>query len=242
MPTAASTNSLIAALPRNQRARFLQACEPAEIMPDDVLCKVGQPYRYAYFPQNGVISQMSTLNGHKPFEMRLIGYEGMLAATVLLGVREVPMPAIVQCPGIAMRISIERLRRQLQNSPELRKVLEGYLFLKLVELSVTAACSNFHSVDQRLARLLLLTHDRTRTKSFHLTHESLAAMLGARRSSVTIAAGALKTNGFIDYFRGEITILDRPGLESVSCECYERLNERRDMLQNGSSCPLTTRH
>lgn len=232
--TAPGTNSLIAALPPSQQARLLQACEPAEIMPDDVLCEAGQSYRYAYFPQNGVISQMSTLDGHKPLEMRLIGYEGMLAATVLLGVQEVPMPAIVQCPGIAMRISIARLRRLLRKSPELRKVLERYLFLQLLELSVTAACTRFHSVDQRLARLLLLTHDRTRTKRFHLTHESLAAMLGARRSSVTIAAGALKTNGVIDYLRGEIRILDRPGLESASCECYERLNERRDLLQTSN--------
>jgi CRP-like cAMP-binding protein len=228
--SAPSTNSLIAALPHSQRARLLRACEPVEMSFGDVLCEAGQPYRHAWFPHNGLISQTSTLNGHNPLDMGLIGQEGMLGATLLLGVDEAPLRARVQGPGLAMRIPVTRLRRVLGDSPVLRKVLGRYLHLRLVELSLTAACTRFHQIDQRLARLLLLAHDRAQADRFHLTHEALADMLGVRRSGVTVAAGALHEDGFIAYSRGEITILDRPGLESASCECYGKLNGRRDQL------------
>lgn len=231
MPAAPSPNILIAALPRSQRTRLLRTCEPVEMLFGDVLCEAGQSYRYAYFPHSGFISQVSAFDGHKPLETGLIGQEGMLGATILLGVIEVPMRAVVQGSGIAMRIPVTSLRRELRDSPGLRKVLERYLYLRLVELSLTAACSRFHLIDQRLARLLLLTHDRAGAEHFHITHETLADMLGVRRSGVTVAAGTLQADGVIGYSRGKITILDRPGLEFASCECYEELNGRRDQLQ-----------
>jgi CRP-like cAMP-binding protein len=229
--SAPSPNRLIAALPRSQRARLLRACEPVEMAFGEVLCEAGRPYRHAWFPHTGLISQVSTLNGHNPIEMGLIGQEGMLGATVLLGVDEVPIRAVVQVPGIAMRIPVARLRQELHDGPGLRKVLGRYLYLRLVELSLTTACTRFHNIDQRLSRLLLLTHDRARADRLHLTHEAVADMLGVRRSGVTVAAGALQADGLIAYSRGKITILDRPGLESATCECYGMFNGRRDQLQ-----------
>lgn len=230
LPHPQHPNDLIAALPRRQQAGLTSACEPVELLLGDVLCEAGQRSRYAYFPHSGLISQVTALDGHKPLDMGLIGREGMLGATVLLGVDEVPMRAVVQSPGIAMRIPVGLLRRELRNSRGLRKVLGRYLYLRLLEVSLNAACTRFHQIDQRLARVLLLTHDRSRTGSFHLTHEALADMLGVRRSGVTVAAGALQAAGVIGYSRGEITILDRPALESASCECFGKLNGRRDQL------------
>jgi CRP-like cAMP-binding protein len=234
LPGTPDSNHLIAALPRRPQAGFLSACKPAELATGDILCEAGQPLRYAYFPNSGLISQVSAPDGHKPLDMGLIGPEGMLGATVLLGVNAAPMRAVVQSPGIAMRIPVGRLRRELRDSPALRKVLGQFLYLRLVALSLTAACTRFHQIDQRLARLLLLTHDRARSENFHLTHETLADMLGVRRSGVTVAAGLLQAAGVIGYSRGEITILDRPALESASCECYGQLNGRRDQLQRGT--------
>lgn len=231
MPTVPGPNKLIAELPSTQRARLLEACEPAKMLFGDVLCETGQPSRYAYFPHSGLISQVSTLNGHRSFEMGLIGPEGMLGLRVLLRTDEAPMRAVVRRPGTAMRIPFASLRRQLRGSPGLRAILERYLYLRLVELSLVAACTRFHQIDQRLARLLLMNHDRSRAESFHLTHEALANMLGVRRSGVSVAAGILQAQGIIAYSRGEITILDRPGLESASCECYGTLDGRRKQLQ-----------
>jgi CRP-like cAMP-binding protein len=235
VPSAPSPNSLITALPASQQARLLRAGEPVELASGDVLCEAGQPYRHAYFPHSGLISEMSALDGHNPLEMGLIGQEGMLGATVLLGTAEAPLQARVQGPGLAMRIPIARLRHELRDSPALQRILGRYLYLRLAELSLTAACMRFHQIDQRLARLLLLTHDRAQADHFRLTHETLADMLGVRRSGVTVAAGALQADGLIGYSRGEITILDRPGLESASCECYGKLNGHRDHLLTDNS-------
>lgn len=235
MPAVPGHNGLIAGLPRRQQTRLLQACKLTEMAPGDVLCEAGRPYRYAYFPYNGLISHVSTMDGHNPLESGLIGHEGMLGATLLLGIAEVPMQAIVRSAGIAMRISVARLRQQVRDNSGLRKVLGRYLFLQLVELSLAASCTRFHQIDQRLARLLLLTHDRAQVDHFHLTHETLADMLGVRRSGVTVAAGTLQTDRAINYSRGEITILDRPALETASCECYWKLNTRRDQLQSGKA-------
>ncbi|WP_405234526.1 Crp/Fnr family transcriptional regulator [Lentisalinibacter salinarum] len=230
-PAPSDPNDLIAALPRRQQAALLSACEPAELLLGEVLCEAGKRSRYAYFPHNALISQVASLDGHKPLDMGLIGRDGMLGATVLLGVGEVPLRALVQSPGIAMRIPVQRLRRELRHSPGLRRMLGRYLYLRLLELSLTTACTRFHQIDQRLARLLLLTDDRVRTGSFHLTHKVLSDMLGVRRSGVTVAAGALQAAGVIGYSRGDVTILDRAALESASCECYGKLNGRRDQLQ-----------
>jgi CRP-like cAMP-binding protein len=224
-------NALIAAVPRRQRDRLLRCCEPFEMEFGTTLCDAEEPYRHAYFPRSGCISLVSALPGHNPLEVGLIGHEGMLGATLLLGIETVPMRAVVQDPGMALRISAAGLRRVLRDSPGLRKVLGRYLYLRLVQLSQTGACTRFHQIEPRLARWLLLSHDRAQGDRFHLTHEYLADMLGVRRSGVTVAAGGLQARRLIRYTRGEITILDRPGLEAASCGCYAALNGRHARLR-----------
>ncbi|MEF9671842.1 helix-turn-helix domain-containing protein [Pseudomonas sp. PCH446] len=130
------------------------------------------------------------------------------------------MRSVVQGAGNALRMSGLSLQLVLRDSPSLSNCLNQYLYVQLMQLAQTAACTHFHEIEPRLARWLLMTHDRAHANHFHLTHACLANRLGVRRSGVTLAAGALQQRGLIRYTRGEITILDRKGLEAASCECY----------------------
>jgi CRP-like cAMP-binding protein len=222
-----ASNILLGALPGKERARFLGLCEPFELEFGAVLCDVGMPYRHAYFPNTGLISLVSSLRTHNTLEMALIGAEGMLGATLLLGVGTVPIRAVVHAPGLALRIPATKLRQQLRESPLLHKLLSRYLYMRLVELSLVGGCIRYHHIEQRLARALLLAHDRAQADHFYLTHGYLADMLGVRRSSITLAAGRLQDLQLISYTRGAIRILDRDGLEAKSCECYRVLHARQ---------------
>ncbi|MCY1279391.1 Crp-like helix-turn-helix domain protein [compost metagenome] len=216
-------NLLLDGLPRHERQRILHHCEPVELVFGRILCEPDRPFRHLYFPLTGFISLVATLSGHRPLELGLIGNEGMLGATLALGVALAPTRAVVQGTGSALRIGVVQLRQELRDSPRLLRALQRYLYVLMVQLSQNAACGHFHEVEPRLARWLLMTHDRAHADHFHLTHEFLADMLGVRRSGVTIAAGALQQRRLIHYSRGEITILDRRGLEAAACECYDAL-------------------
>ena len=185
-----------------------------------VLCEADEPFRSAYFPLSGFISLVSSIGDHPPLEMGLIGTEGMLGVTLVLGVVAAPLRSVVQGEGSALRLSAVDLRAELRRSPSLGKVLNRYLYVLMAQLNQTAACTRFHEIDARLSRWLLMTHDRAHADHFHLTHQFLADMLGVQRSAVTIAAGRLQDGGLIHYTRGEITVLDRRGLEATACECY----------------------
>ena len=224
----AESNTLLAGLQPKARKNFLSLCEPFEMQFGTVLCDVETPYRHAYFPNSGLISLVSGLHDHNPLEMALIGQDGMLGATLLLGIITAPIRAVVHAPGTALRITVGNLQRQMQDSPVLRRILSRYLYMRLVELSLVGGCIRYHRIEQRLARALLLAHDGARDDSFYLTHGYLADMLGVRRSSITIAAGGLQDRRLISYSRGHIRMLDRPGVEAMSCECYEVLQTRQD--------------
>jgi CRP-like cAMP-binding protein len=214
-------NRLIAGLPRKQRIQFLDRCESVELTMGSALCGIHEPLEHVYFPLVGFISLVITLGRHPPLELGLIGSEGMLGATLVLGVDGAPARAVVQGAGTALRMSVEQLQRGLRDCPALRPILGRYLYVLMTQLSRSAGCMHFHEVAPRLARWLLMTHDRAHVDHFHLTHELLADMLGVRRSGVTIAAGVLKDRKLISYTRGEITVTNRRGLEAASCECYD---------------------
>lgn len=213
-------NRLLGGLPIKDRNKILNSCELIELSFDAVLCEPNDPIHHVYFPLSGFISLVTTLTGHQPLEMGLIGNEGMLGATLVLGVNIAPMRSVVQGAGTALRMTTTQFRRALLDSPALLQILNRYIYVSMLQLSQTAACTHFHEIEPRLARWLLLTHDRAHADHFHLTHQFLADMLGVRRSGVTIAAGALQMRKLIHYTRGEIRILDRSGLEAASCECY----------------------
>ena len=217
---ASIVNGLIDGLPRKPRRGLLDRCERIDLTLGTTLCGADEPLQYVYFPLVGFISLVINLGERPPLELGLIGNEGMLGATLALGVNGAPSRAIVQGAGTALRMSAEQLRRELRDCPALRRILRRYLYVQIAQLSRSAACMHFHEVAPRLARWLLMTHDRAHIDQFHLTHELLADMLGVRRSGVTIAAGALKDRKLISYTRGVIKVLNRKGLEAASCECY----------------------
>lgn len=216
----ATENLLIERLPGPQRRRVLQACEAIDLQFGDALCQPDIPFAHVVFPRSGFVSLMASVEGHPPIEMGLIGNEGMLGATLTLGVDAAPLLAIVQGAGSAWRMPAPVFRKLLESCPALHAGIDQYLYVLQAQLSQSAACAHFHEVEPRLARWLLMSHDRAHGDHFHLTHQFLADMLGVQRSAVTIAAGALQRRQLIHYSRGEIRILSRSGLESRSCECY----------------------
>lgn len=223
MPASAamrSSNRLIAHLPARLGDRLLALGELVELEFDAVLCESGTPYREVYFPSSGFISLVSKVRGHPPLDMGLIGSEGMLGVTLVLDVVTAPLRAVVQGGGSAWRIPAGKFRELVRDSEGLRSVLHRYLFASFAQLAHGTACTRFHEIEPRLARWLLLTHDRAHGERFHLTHQYLADMLGVQRSAITIAAGALQSRQLIQYSRGEISVLDRAGLQAAACECY----------------------
>jgi CRP-like cAMP-binding protein len=185
-----------------------------------------------YFPISGSIAVTQDVDGNEPLELRSIGAEGMLGATLVLGINRALQGAVVQFPCSAMRMPSRSLRSLLEECPGLRRGLQGYLYFILSDLSVTAACLRYHGVRPRLARALLVVHDRVARDDLPLlTHSMLAKMLGVQRGSVTLAAAELQRAGCIRYQRGKISILDRRRLETEACDCYQvrRENYRRSL-------------
>ncbi len=220
LTTAITLNRLLASLPRKMRDRIGAEATTVDLTFGDILADPGQPHASVWFPLTGFISLVAKVKNHPPLELGLIGNEGVLGASVALGVDAVPMGAVVQGSGSALRLSASRFRRCLRDSPALERSMHRYLYVTLAQLAQSAACARFHEVRPRLARWLLMTHDRTQADDLNLTHQFLADMLGVRRSAVTIAAGAFQDQGLIEYTRGAVTVLDRQGLEAASCECY----------------------
>lgn len=232
-------NRLLDTLPRIEYQRVMAHCEPVDLTAGHVLCEPGQTFRYLYFPLRSFISLVSTLGPHRHLELALLGNEGMLGATQALGVNVAPNRAVVQGGGSALRISAWRLRQVLRQSPQLTRTLKRYLYVLMVQLGQSVACSHFHEVEPRLARCLLSSQDRAHSNHLYLTHECLAKLLGVRRSGVTTAAGALQLRKLIHYSRGQITIVDRKGLEGASCECYGAMNDTYSRL---IATPRQARH
>jgi CRP-like cAMP-binding protein len=213
---------LIERLPDADRLRLLAACERVQLVPGDVLCEAGEAVGHAYFPIDGFISLLTRIENHPSLEVGMAGREGMLGATLVLGVAVAPVQALVQGPGSAWRIAAAALQEELKFSAALRCRLLRYVYVLMEQMGTSAACLRFHLIAPRLARWLLMSHDRAHADQFHVTHEFLACMLGVRRVGVTVAAGELQRRGLLSYHRGRVTVLNRGGLEAAACPCYAR--------------------
>lgn len=216
-----SANSLLTSLPCGDRKRLFTSLESVELSFAEVLYRIGEPIHYIYFPICGLISLVTPISANAGLEVGLIGNEGMLGITLMLGIDTAPFQALVQGAGTALRINSASFLHELEQNVALQHILKRYLYVSMRQLAQTAACNRFHVVEARLARWLLMTHDRAGADTFHITHISLAYILGVRRVGITKAAHSLQQQNLIYYRRGDITILDRTGLEAVACECYQ---------------------
>lgn len=214
-------NSLIERLPRTDRKRLLACCEPVQLVLSEVLYLRGDTTRYAYFPVDGFISLLTDVDSHPMLEVGMVGREGVVGATMALGIARSSTGALVQGAGAAWRISAASFRRELAQSEALRRSVHRYLFVRMAQMATSAACLRFHLIAPRLARWLLMSQDRAHADHFRVTHEFLSAMLGVRRVGVTAAAGALQRAGLITYHRGALTVVNREGLEAQACSCYQ---------------------
>jgi CRP-like cAMP-binding protein len=226
-PVRTIQNSLLAAVPRKEQRRLLAGLEEVTLTFGDVLYEPGDTIRHVYFPVTSLVSLLVLADGHLALEVGLIGHEGMVGIPVILGHERSQVRALVQGSGPALRMSSAHLLREFRLSPPLRKELYRYTHALMAQISQTAACNRFHVVERRLARWLLMTHDRVQSDQFRMTHDFLGHMLGVRRVGVTRAAQALQKRGLIRYSRGNIIVLDRKGLESAACECYKVVGELR---------------
>jgi CRP-like cAMP-binding protein len=179
-----------------------------------------------FFPVNSVLSVVARLENGQTIEVGTIGREGVSGIPLLLGSTTSANESYCQVPGLAISLPATFFMHLAEKNPGFRRLLDRYLQAYINLLGQLAACNRLHTVYERCARWLLLTHDRVRSDVLPLTHEFLGMMLGTRRSGVTIAAATLKTAGFIDYAQGQITMLDRTGLENASCECYSVAREQ----------------
>jgi len=213
-------NQLLAELPDVERNAFMAECETVELVFGDVLLQPTQAITHVYFPIDSFISLIVVINNDSRLEVAMAGCEGMLGSSLVLGIAEAPLLALVQGAGSALRMSAASFQRLLLDSPVLHQRLKHYLYVVMKQLAQSTACIHFHQIEARLARWLLMTQDRARTDQLKLTHEFLAMMLGVRRAGITMAAIALQTRGLIGYHRGEIKVLDRAGLIDAACECY----------------------
>jgi CRP-like cAMP-binding protein len=228
---ARAENRLLAALPARERSRVLARCEPVELAFPQVLVNAGEALRHVYFPTSSFISLVTPLGGKEILEVALAGDEGMFGVSVALGARDSNVKGLVQGTGSALRIGAVAFRRELAANAALARNVNRYIHVLMAQLARSAGCNRFHVVEQRLARWLLMTSDRAHSPSLHITHEFLAFMLGVRRVGITRAASGLQRRKIIAYSRGELTILDRAGLERAACSCYRAdLDAYRDTL------------
>jgi CRP-like cAMP-binding protein len=223
-------NQLLSALSPEDREHLLPHLEPVTFVPGQVICRPRTRISWGYFLTDAVISLLYTMESGSTAEMGLVGSDGMVGTSIFLGGESTCSWAVVAVGGQGLAIPAKRLREEFSRQLALRNALLRYTQALLTQVSQNAVCNSLHTIEQRLCRWLLLSQKLTNRGELLITQELIARMLGARRESVTVAAGHLQDLGFIHYCRGRITILKRSGLEESVCECYRVVEEERDRL------------
>jgi CRP-like cAMP-binding protein len=224
------SNRLLAALPKEEYDRLTPGSERVRLTAGRVLFESGEEVRHAYFPLSGMASLLSSTQDGRSVEVAVVGSEGMLGIPVVLRAGRSPYRVMAQLPAEALMIRAGALRSEFDRSGRLRELILRHALALLTQLSQSAVCHRFHTVEQRLARWLLVTRDRAGSDSFRLTQEFLSYMLGVPRTSVTTTAVLFQRAGLISYNRGRITLLDARRLEAASCECYRVVMREIDQL------------
>ena len=225
-----SANRLLAALPAEEYRRLIPDLQPATFSLGEAVYDSGGHMDYIYFPTTSVISLLYTMKDGSTAEMGLVGNDGVVGIALFLGGETTPNRAVAQIAGSAYRLKAAVLQKEFATGGAFQQLLLRYTQALITQISQTAVCNRLHSVENRLGRWLLLSHDRVRSDELLMTQEFLSHMLGGRRESVTVAAGRLQDAGLIHYARGHITILDRKSLEASVCECYRIVKDEIDRI------------
>lgn len=228
-------NHLLDALPAAEYERLFPHLELVPMPLGDVLYESGDKLRYAYFPTTCIVSKLYVTENGASTEIAVVGNDGIIGAALFMGGGAMPNRAVVQSAGYAYRLRGHLLIKEFERfggrrSGALHHLLLRYIQALITQMAQTAVCNRHHSVDQQLCRWLLLSLDRLASNELIMTQELIANMLGVRREGVTEAAGNLQRAGLIDYSRGHITVLDRPGLEARVCECYQVVKTESNRL------------
>ena len=213
-------NKILSALPRSEYQRMSGTLESLELTEGELLNDVGETLLYVYFPATALLSLLALVDGVNLFSVGLLGREGMSGVASALGSQISPFRTLVLSSGQALRMKTKVFVQEFRECVLLRDVVLQYVLSLTEQIAQTAACTRYHVIEARLARLLLLTRDHLSREHFYMTHETLCQLMGVRRVGVTNAASALKARGLIDYNRGSINILDGAGLAAAACSCY----------------------
>jgi CRP-like cAMP-binding protein len=230
-----SGNRLLSVLPAEEYQRLIPDLQPVTFSLGEVVYDLGGHLDYIYFPTTSVISLLYTMKNGSTAEMGLAGNDGVVGVALFLGGDTTPNRAVAQIAGGAFRLKAVILQKEFARGGAFQQLLLRYTQALITQISQTAVCNRLHSVENRLCRWLLLSHDRVRSDEVMMTQEFLSHMLGGRRESVTVAAGRLQDMGLIHYARGHIKILDRRGLEASVCECYRIVKDEFDRLLGSGS-------
>lgn len=227
--SAASRNQILAGLPREKYSSLFSNLKPVNLTANKVLYNVEDKIQSAYFINSGMASLISLTAEGNSIEIGNVGNEGMIGVPVLLRQGKTPHQVVMQVPGEAFEVSAAVLREEFEKEGELKERLLSYTHALATYMSQLSVCNHFHTIDKRLCRWLLITSDQLQSDSFRLTHETLSQVLGTARTGITMAANKLQRDGLIRYRRGQITILDREGMEAISCDCYQ---SNREVLEH----------
>ena len=223
-------NHLLAALPEDEYARLLPDLEGVQMPLGHVLYEPGVQMRHVYFPTTSIVSLLYVMEDGASAEIAVVGNEGVVGVSLFMGGESTTSRAVVQSNGYAYRLKAQLLKDEFFRAGPMQRLLLRYTQALLTQMAQTAVCNRHHSVDQQLCRWLLLSLDRLPSNELTMTQELIANMLGVRREGVTEAAGELQHAGLIEYHRGHITVVDRPGLEARVCECYQVVKKEFDRL------------
>ena len=226
-------NQLLAALPPEEYSRLAPYMDVVPLQLKQDLYIRNQPIEYVYFLNYGVASMLTVMTDGSAIEVATVGNEGMVGLPVLLGADRIPGECFIQVAGSGSRMKVDAFKTHVTTDSQLYNLLQRYTQALFNQIAQSAACNRLHSIEQRMCRWLLMTADRVETDSFALTQEFLSTMLGVNRSTVSLTASILQRAGLINYVRGQMTILDRPGLEDITCECYQVVRAEFKRLLNG---------
>jgi CRP-like cAMP-binding protein len=228
-------NQLLAALPAGEFERLFSQLELVPLKMGQVLYESGDIMRYVYFPISAIVSLMYMTASGSSAEIAMVGNEGVIGVALFMGGNSTHGRAVVQHTGYAYRLKGQTLKTEFQNSVRLQRILLIYTQALLTQMAQIAICNRHHTIEQQLCRWLLWSLDRLPTNQVEITQELIARMLGVRREGITEAAGKLQAAGLIQYSRGLITVVNRPGLEKHSCECYSEVKKESDRLMSSLS-------